>query len=110
MCEIKTWLGEWKIVKYRFCWGVGYLIAGMFLIIVFKVKYHEIDLLWSLGWSSVGIGTWLINSRERNKDNARYNHWLHFVLYFGFALVVSTLAAFALGRCENGNLNLPLSA
>lgn len=112
MCKFKTWLGEGENVLIRFYWGLFYFIAGAILIILLFTGCKN-EWGWTAGWSSVGIGAWLINSRERNKKNntpERYNHCLHFVLYFGFALVVSTLAAFALGRCKSGNLNFPLSA
>lgn len=56
-------------------------------------------------------GTGLLNSRRNGveKDNSvEKEHW-HYILYFGFAFFVSSLASFALSRKE-GTLDYPLSA
>lgn len=99
----------------RFGWGIFYLIAGIVLIFIsFQVLeilkwlfVHWQDLAWVLGWSNIGIGAGLINSR--NKDGKRDKDHMHYVLYFGFALFVATLAGISLAR-EGSALKYPLSA
>jgi len=115
MCELKTWLGKWN---KRLSWAVFYLILGIsFIFIVFNksitfpivykwVGGHWDRLLWVVGWSSIGISAWLINSRKGQRDK----ECLHYVFYFCFALFVSSLTAFALGKSSDGSFSFSLSA
>jgi|GEM_PF-3739343 len=118
MCEFKIWLGKWN---KRLSWATFYLILGiiLFIVIVFKKKIslpvvyswaidHWDSLLWVIGWSSVGIGAWLINSRGSKGQQDK--QCPHYVFYFGFALFVSSLTAFALGRNPDGSFSFSLSA
>jgi hypothetical protein len=124
MCDLKKWLEYENCNKKRLCWSCIFLLLGLILLIISgdkfniisKISKHWPDLLWVAGWSSVGISAGLINRRikteeEKEKIDDRENQHEHYVIYyFIFALFVSSLAAFALGRYDNGALNLPLSA
>lgn len=74
----------------RFSWGIFYLIAGIGLIFIsFQgleiLKWlfvHWQDLVWVLGWSSIGIGAGLINSRDKvGKRDRNHIHYILVLLY-----------------------------
>ncbi|MFH1578187.1 MAG: hypothetical protein ABIC18_03850 [Candidatus Omnitrophota bacterium] len=115
--SIKSWWGETNPIRVR--WGAGYLIVGVCLLVlrclslgVFDwIRFHWVDLSWVVGWANIGIGVGLLNSRVNGADKdtgVEKEHW-HYIIYFCFALVVSSLASFALSRNE-GILDYPLSA
>lgn len=53
-------------------------------------------LIWCLGWTYVGIGAWLINSRDHHKKKKSSSHW-HYASYFGlFAPTVVTFFVLAI--------------
>ena len=113
--DFKQWRGEdW--IRWRS--AEGYLLISLISFVIYSLLKIDIlkslnenmaSIFWTSGWSSVGISAWLVNSRGRKQDERNKQYW-HYVLYFGFALIISSLAAFALGRYENGDLNLSLSA
>ena len=103
MYNLKKWL---KSSHIRFDWGIRYLYFGAISLILSKILVDKY-LVWVIGWSSIGIGAWLINSRD-NKGK-RDGHHSHYLFYFGFALFVCSLAAFSTAR-QKSILDLPLSA
>ena len=124
MCDLIKWrwLDYEKCNKKRLFWGAMFLFVGIVLLIapvcrfdlIDKILKHFLNFLWVSGWSSIGIGAGLINRRIKGKDEKegdREDQYSHYIIYYLiFAIFVSSLAAFALGRYENGTLNLPLSA
>ena len=48
---------------------------------------------WCVGWSSIGVGAGLINTR-RNHSSSPW--WLHYIGYYGFVLYVVSLASFVM--------------
>ncbi len=89
----------------RVLWGIIYFLVGVVLISCFAVimwpalrawvsQNHRL-LIWSAGWSAVGIGLGLLNSR----NDGRRDH-LHYVTYFVFVFFVATLAALATSQLK----------
>ena len=118
------WKGEdtlrWQSAKWFFLFSLlSFIWPAYNLAVIKKLNGYLSDFLWASAWASFGIGAWLVNSRETCKMKSnnhnikvdRNSQWMHYVLYFGFALFVSGLTAFTLGRCTpGGDLELPLSA
>jgi len=107
---IKSWLG--KVNRKRLDWGILYFVVGLSLLVLMSYSpvmiswaySNRLLLSWVVGWSAIGIGLGLINSREnggKEKGGVENEH-LHYLLYFGFALFVSSLASFAFSRNMNG--------
>ena len=132
MSDIKKIFGSWlnleheELNKKRLVWGVLFCLLGLCLLIssnfswiremIFSwIAAHWITLSWVIGWSSIGIGIGLINSRLREKKKnkekkeSRDDQHLHYTMYYLiFALPVVSLAAYVLAH-DNGTLNKPLS-
>lgn len=131
MCNIKAFkdwlkLDHEELNKKRLAWGVFFFVLGISLLIAPKfnhiyemicrwIAYRWGTLLWVVGWSSIGIGIGLINSRTKEKKKkegkSRDDQNLHYITYYLiFALSIVSLAAYALGRNDDGTLNKSLSA
>ncbi|MBW2045591.1 MAG: hypothetical protein JRI96_12025 [Deltaproteobacteria bacterium] len=83
-------------MKKRSEWGIRYLYIGVIFILFFIIAIlgswtgWVIGFLWCLTWSSIGIGAGLINTRNHKQD-----YPLHLIGYYGFVLVVVSLASFS---------------
>jgi len=82
--------------------GIVYLAIGI-VILIFRYDPWLHEMLfsldpnktppWCIGWSSIGIGAGLINTR---KDKPPSVWWLHYIWYYGFVLYIVSLASFVL--------------
>jgi hypothetical protein len=89
-----------KIHKGKIAGGVFYLLLGVaFLSAYFKLQWFlrlnrllsDPAIQWCIGWSSIGVGAGLINTRT---DKAPSCFPLHYFGYYGFVLFVVCLAAY----------------
>ena len=82
---------------FRVKWALGYwTLGGLGLALFLLMNKWQIDLfgfLWSGAFSCFGIGVWLINTRDHsNEEDLK---WDHYLLYFGFSLILATLGSFS---------------
>lgn len=80
--------------------GIVYWVIGLAVLLVFlglkicgKASIILITLLWCCGWSAIGIGAGLINTRKHNKsklDRARKHYYF---LYYPLVFLMIFLAA-----------------
>lgn len=114
--SITTW---WGVVnKVRVGWGFLYLIVGVFLLTprFFSlcnfdwVRSHWGTLSWIIGWSSLGIGLGLLNSRIKPSVQTRTRMNLHYITYFIFVLFIASLAAFVAFSARAGLRSYAASA
>lgn len=130
MCDLKKSFSDWlelknpKLNKKKLCWGFAFLILGIILLVfcwrnshvnlIQEIINRRFTLFWVLAWSNVGIGIGLINRRikeNHEKPKGRDDQHVHYIVYYlFFALLVTSLAAYALGKNEDGTLNKSLSA
>ena len=98
-----------KNVRIRWC-VIYLLIGGTFLISFCIIKCPNLqklltenlsNILWCLGWSSVGISLGLYNSRggiesesETGKQSETLSKNKHYYTYYLFVLFIGVLAAF----------------
>ena len=90
--------------KIRTIWSIIYFVLGLILLVPVLImkspplieflKGHYLLILWSAGWSAIGIAAGLWNGRKSKGGNE--GSCCHFFTYFIFALFVSTAAAFSL--------------
>ncbi len=83
--------------RFYLALGVVIVVATVYLklcdvLVTFVLSLiTSFTLWWCVGWSFIGIGTGLINTRNHPKPP----HWfLHYVGYYLFVLVVVSLASF----------------
>lgn len=109
MCEQE--IKEVSINETRLGWGWGYGMFGVFLLLVFLIikipeaidfiRNNYMSILWCAGWTAIGIGLGLYNSRTtRGATKILGSHKLileshkHYYTLFLFVLFVGTIAAF----------------
>ena len=74
--------------------GIIYGIIGIcliFLLTIFFLCIYGIEIFWCLGWSMIGIGVGLINSR-----NIPQSSTLHLAGYWLFVLLTISIASFVI--------------
>ncbi|MBI1953343.1 MAG: hypothetical protein HYS41_04385 [Candidatus Omnitrophica bacterium] len=83
--------------------GVVYLAVGI-LVLFLRHESWMLNLAflsplkvnpWCIAWTSIGIGAGLINTR-RTKPPSPW--WVHYFFYYGFVLVVVSLASFVVSN------------
>jgi hypothetical protein len=73
--------------------GVGAIFSSIFLIcprfLICLFNAVKIPMLWCVGWSLVGGGAGLINTRDHPQDKP-----LHLIGYWGFVLLTISIFSF----------------
>jgi hypothetical protein len=108
VCELlkREWYDP-KVNKYRRWWSISFGVFGIMLVIIFLKRECPVGLC--VGFSAFGIGCGLYNSRTDQSERA--SNLLHYILYFGFVLVIATLAAFvAMGSFKDDTVRSYVAA
>ena len=83
--------GFWYLV-FSLIALAGFLISGLKFLFPNVFPLYLRQFIWCLSWAAFGIGSGLINSRDN--ESKRLNKVSHYFFYFGFVLLIATLAAF----------------
>ena len=117
MCEILKYLFDGKN-KTRVCAAITFLSIGALAAIVWWLAFRRQQflptifanreaLIWSLGWTAIGIGTGLIN--DRNNPSNRAKNRLHYWTYFPLVLFFGTIAGITVFLKVHGPGTYPIS-
>jgi hypothetical protein len=96
--------------------GIIYFIAGVLCLILFCIlKWpnivdwisKQVSLLWCLGWTAVGIGCGLINTRNLDGGGIDREYKHYFLLYYLLALLLVFLATITTGLLSGEILDTP---
>ncbi|MFA4854166.1 MAG: hypothetical protein WC616_02315 [Candidatus Omnitrophota bacterium] len=92
-------LGDWlkaeRVVR-RVIAGVIYLIIGILVVfasplVMYFLDIYGIEIFWCIGWSMIGAGAGLINTRNHSQSSK-----LHLVGYWWFVLLVISIFSFTI--------------
>jgi hypothetical protein len=97
----EDWFTAKKVIYRRIAAGFIYFCIGGYLVHLlikyFLGFYGIIEILWCIGWSMVGVGAGLINTRNHPQSSL-----LHLLGYWGFVLLTVSIAAFTISLYISG--------
>ena len=102
--------GDWfeakNIIGKRVGWGFFYLILGIILLGYFAIplitdffRIYWFEFFWCIGWSMIGAGAGLINTRNQPQSEL-----LHLLGYWGFIIVAVSMVAFTVSLYTSHNI------
>jgi len=90
----EDWFRAKKVIYHRAITGFIYLGVGIYLtclLIGYFLGIYGVEIPWCIGWSMIGIGAGLINTRNHPQSGL-----LHLLGYWGFVLLTVSIAAFTI--------------
>ena len=92
--------------------GIVYYAVGsfvLFICLVLKIWSNAgiliVTLLWCFGWSAIGIGAGLINTRKHNKSKLDRSRKHYYLLYYPLAILIIFLTSLSVAFSINDGVS-----
>ncbi|MDD5692096.1 MAG: DUF2934 domain-containing protein [Candidatus Omnitrophica bacterium] len=102
---LEDWLKAKRTIFLRFGFGLIYLLIGFFLVffatplVKYYLYFYGIEIYWCIGWSMIGAGAGLINTRNQPQSGV-----LHLLVYWVFIILVVSIISFTISLYKAGNI------
>lgn len=92
--------------------GIVYWVVGTVVLVVclvLKTRSNAgsilVTLLWCFGWSAIGVGAGLINTRKHNKSKLDRSRKHYYFLYYPLALIIIFLTSLSVAFSINDGVS-----